>query len=317
MDIYKVAPITKKQEERIVASLDFGRLYTRKVSIHGTCIKLFSDSREIVGMWEGNFNPMDERIRPHGRIFVFSDKSKKLKVQFEPTSKTVFVRNCCYYGWVKSIALALASEYLWDSPSVENRRYPVHGSLVDIAGKGLAIVGRPKSGKTTLTYGLMRNPECSFLTDDWFFVRLMNSSVLAFSAEKNSYAEADIAKHWPELSGKLKHAKGDSHGRSILDVAYLFGESRVSNQSHISAVVLLARDPKLPAWQKLSAKKARELMLKWDFCNPHQLRRSKERKKEHSEFFSELFSRVPVYLLNTVETPAQSLARLEEIALKK
>ncbi len=309
MASYKVELIGKGRKEALVSKTKFASLYSRKVSIHGVCIKLFCQSHDIMDMWAENFKPMGEDIRPHGRLFAISDGGK-LRVLYEPASKTVFLLNCDYYGWVKSIALALASDQLWDSPSLENRRYPIHGSLVDVRGRALAIIGQPKSGKTTLTYGLLMEDRFNFLTDDWFFVRFMGESTRVSSAEKNSYAGDDIGKNWPELAPKLREAQKDAHGRAVVDVARLFGAERIREQSELGAVVLLTRERGKPVWQKMDGKKAALWMRKADFCNPHQLTRTRAREEEQAAFFAKLFSRVPVYLLNTIETPKESLAHL-------
>ncbi len=317
MAAYHVQKISSKQKDRLVSKINFSKLLARKADIHGTCIKLFCDSLQTVRMWEGNFNPMPDDIRPHARLFSLTDKSGRLRVLYEPNSSTVFIYNCDYYGWIKSIALALASDYLWDSPSLENRRYPVHGSLVDVNGRALAIIGQPKSGKTTLTYGLLTHKKFNFLTDDWFFVRFLGGKIQVFSAEKNSYAGEDIAQNWPELAGRIAGLKADNHGRSIVDVAHLFGASRVRKHSVLAAVVLLRREKGKPVWRKLSPRTAARWMVKHDFCNPHQLNRSKAREADQAAFFAKLFSKAPVYLLNTTETPAGSLARLLKLAGKR
>ena len=314
---YRVQKISTKQKDRLVSKINFSKLLARKADIHGTCIKLFCDSTDIVRMWEGNFRPMSDSIRPHARLFSLSDKAGKLRVLYEPNSSTVFIYNCDYYGWIKSIALALASDYLWDSPSLENRRYPVHGSLVDMGGRALAIIGQPKSGKTTLTYGLLTHKKFNFLTDDWFFVRFLGGKIQVFSAEKNSYAGEDIAQNWPQLAGRIAGLRADNRGRSIVDVAHLFGSARVRGHSVLAAVVLLRREKGKPIWQKLSASTAARWMRKHDFCNPHQLTRSRSREEEQAAFFAKLFSKAPVYLLNTIETPAGSLARLLKLAEKR
>jgi hypothetical protein len=306
--------IGKPRADALVAQTDFERLYMRKASIHGVCIKLFCDSHEMADMWAENFHPMDDDIRPHGRLFSLTDSSKRLKVFYEPDSNTIFIYNCDYYGWVKSIALALASDFLWESPSVENRRYPIHGSMVEVGGRAMAIIGKPKSGKTTLTYGLLCQERFNFLTDDWFFVRFMGQGIRAFSAEKNSYAGKDIAKSWPSLSKRLAGLQPDPHGRAIVDISHLFGAERIRDQSELAAVVLLMRENGKPTWRKLPSTEALRLMLAWDFCNPHQLVRNPTRKRQQADFFKKLFSRVPIYLLNTIEKPAGSLSHLLKLA---
>ena len=288
------------------------KLYEKKAAIHGTCVKFFTDNQEFMDMWEENFEPMPDWIRPHARLFAISDRSRKLCVEYEPLSKTVIIRNCDYYGWVKSIALALVADFLEDVPS-EHKRYSVHGSFVDCGGRGVAIIGPPKSGKTTLTYGLLLDEKNNFLTDDWFFVRLAGSDTLAFSAEENSYIGADLAQNWPQLARKLRGLKCDSRNRAIVDVKRFFGEDRIRKESNLKLVVLLTREKGKPSLKKLTAADATRFMQRHDFCNPHQLVRSGAKMKARKEFFAELFGRAPVYLLNTIETPEKSLERLKRL----
>lgn len=312
LNSYKVELISPEQKEIEMRHVYKDALYQKKADIHGTCVKFFTDSREFKEMWEDNFRHMLEGIRPHCRIFSVSDSTKKLRVFYEPLSKTVIVKNCGYYGWVKSIALALVADFFEDFTS-EHRRYSIHGSFVDFGGRGIAIIGPSGSGKTTLTYGLMLGRGTNFVTDDWFFVRLMGEDTLVFSSEKNSYIRDDLAHNWPTLAAKLHGVAKDAHGRSVVDVKRIFGEDKVRERSVMQAVVLLTREKGEPPFRKMSAKAAVAFLKKNDFCNPHQLRRDAKKVKARGTFFGELFLRVPVYLLNTIETPKQSLERIKGI----
>ena len=312
---YKVKLISSKTKERLMGKIYSSDLYERKAAIHGTCLKLFTDNRDFKEMWEDNFEPMPEWIRPHARLFAVSDKSKTLRVLYEPMSKTAIVYNCDYYGWIKSIALAVVADFFEDFIS-EHRRHSIHGSFVDYGGKGVAIVGPSKSGKTTLTYGLLLEKNYNFLTDDWFFVRLADSDTLVHASEKNSYIRSDLAENWPTLAKKLKGLKCDKRQRAIVDVKRFFGENRIRKNSVLALFVILTREKGKPALQRLDAKAATAFMLKHDFCNPHQLVRTKKKKAKRTAFFKELFQRMPVYLLNTIETPKQSLDRLRTLAQK-
>jgi len=285
-----------------------------KAAIHGMCVKLFTDDENIMKMWRKNFEQMPDWIRPHGRIFVVKD-GKTLSVLYEPNSKTVFIKNCDYYGWIKSIALGLAAEFMEDFIS-EHRRYSIHGSFVDNGGAGVAIIGPSGSGKTTLTYGLLTEKEYNFLTDDWFFVRFFNDFIEVYSAEKNSYIRSDLAENWPQFKPKLAHVEYDNKNRAIVDVKRFFGSSRVKQESRLKVIVLLMREKGKPPVKRLSKNAALRFMIKHDFCNPHQLLRTKEKITKRKRFFSEVFAKVPVYLLNTIETPAESLERLKEICKK-
>ncbi|NYZ77691.1 hypothetical protein H0O02_05265 [Candidatus Micrarchaeota archaeon] len=309
---YSVKIINPKEKERMMQGYHAMGLYELKAAIHGTCVKFFTNNPEFKEMWEDNFEPMPDWIRPHARLFAVRD-GKRLEVLYEPLSKTAIVKNCDYYGWVKSIGLALVADFMEDFTS-EHRRYAVHGSFVDKGGRGIGIVGTSGSGKTTLTYGLLLDSAFSFLTDDWFFVRLADNCIPVFSSEKNSYVRNDLAQTWPQLRAKLKGMKMDSSKRAIVDVKRLFGGERIRKDSTLSLFVILTREKGRPVLQKLGRKEALAFMLKHDFCNPHQLVRSRARLEQRKKFFGELFDKVPVYLLNTVETPKESLERLRGLA---
>lgn len=313
MGKYKVELITPEKKVALMHKIYSSSLYEKKAAIHGTCVKFFTDSREFKEMWEDNFEPMPDSIRPHARLFAICGKGTgKLKVLYEPSSKTVIVYNCDYYGWVKSIALALVADFFEDFTS-EHRRYSVHGSFVDFGGRGIAIAGPSKSGKTTLTYGLLTDKRYSFLTDDWFFVRFTDGDTLIHSSEKNSYIRDDLAENWPVFAKKLKGLKLDRQRRAIVDVKRFFGGGRIRKNSTLEAFVMLMRKKGEPPLRKLKPADAVKFMVKNDFCNPHQLIRTKKKTAQRTAFFKELFSRVPVYLLNTVETPAESLERLKKL----
>lgn len=310
MKSYKVELISAKAKDALMERLYSSGLYECKAAIHGTCVKFFTDSHQFKDMWEENFEMMPDWVRPHARLFSVS--GSKFRVLYEPLSKTAIVQGCDYYGWVKSIALAIVADFMEDFTS-EHRRYSVHGSFIDHKGQGIAIIGPSGSGKTTLTYGLLLDKNNNFLTDDWFFVRLADSDILAYSSEKNSYIRGDLAKSWPEYKKKLDGISKDNRDRAIIDVKRLLGSDRIRPDSTLSSTVLLTRDKKLPPIQKLAPAEALRFMEKNDFCNPHQLVRSKAKLQQRKKFFKELFKRCPVYLLNTIESPAESLARLKSI----
>jgi len=310
---YKVKLISPATKEKLMKKIYSSRLYQRKAAVHGTCIKFFTDSHEFKDMWEDNFEPMPDWVRPHCRLFsVSSPASRVLGVLYEPASKTVIVQNCDYYGWVKSIALALVADFFEDFTS-EHRRYSVHGSFIDFGGRGLTMIGPPKSGKTTLTYGLLLDKRFNFLTDDWFFVRLTDNDTLVYSSERNSYIGADLADNWPQYASRLKGITKDSRNRCVMEVSRILGEGRIRQSSDLRLTVILRRETGKEVLKKLNPDKAVAYMMENDFCNPHQLVRTKAKLAKRKAFFKELFGRAPVYLLNTIEKPDESLERLKKL----
>ncbi|MCP4646907.1 MAG: hypothetical protein GY852_04120 [bacterium] len=308
--MYEVRKITLEEKEKLFPKIHSKPLYECKANLYGACVKFFTDSKIHKEMWEDNFHPMLDSIRPHARVISIKT-GKTLRVRYEPASKTVIIENCDYYGWIKSIALGLVAEFLEDVRS-EHRRYSIHGSYVDFGGNGISLIGPSGSGKTTLTYGLMLEKYANFLTDDWMFVRLAND-VLVTSSEKNSYVRDNLSSDWKKYAKILKGCKGtkDNKGRSIVDVRMLFGEERLFSRSVMGAAVLLTNEKNKPAFEELEPEEGVKYMVKSDFCNPHQLSRSPRKTWMRKSFFAELFDRVPVYKLNIAnESPRESVERI-------
>jgi hypothetical protein len=92
----------------------------------------------------------------------------------------------------------------------------------------------------------------------------------------------------------------------------LFKE-RVRESSTLKSVVLLERNSNNPVFRELDVNEAVNFMVEKDFCNPHQLVRDERKFNLRKNFFLELFSRVDVHVLNTIEKPAESLNRIIEL----
>ena len=312
MSTYNVELITPSAKDELLNELKNKVKFERKANIHGACVKLLTDNEEFKEEWEDNFKFMNEDIRPHAKIFSTEDGGK-LQVLYEPVSKTCIVKNCDYYGWIKSIALATISDFFEEYHS-EHRRYSTHGSAVDYGGHAMAIIGPPGTGKTTLTYGLLQYDDFNYISDDWFFTRLFNNAAVVYSSEKNSYIRDDLAQVWKGFSQEVNQVQLDNRGRGIADVNTLF-KGRVRETSTLKTVVLLERDPGNPPFHKLDHNEALDFMLEKDFCNPHQLIRDERKLEIRKNFFREVFQAVDVYLLNTVETPQESLDRIKNLII--
>ncbi len=312
MSTYNVELITPSAKDELLNELKSKVKFERKANIHGACVKLLTDNEEFKEEWEDNFKFMNEDIRPHAKIFSTEDGGK-LQVLYEPVSKTCVIKNCDYYGWIKSIALATISDFFEEYHS-EHRRYSTHGSAVDYGGHAMAIIGPPGTGKTTLTYGLLQYDDFNYISDDWFFTRLFNNAAVVYSSEKNSYIRDDLAQVWKGFSDEVKKVQLDNRSRGIADVNTLF-KGRVRESSTLKTVVLLERDPNNPPFRKLDDTEALDFMLEKDFCNPHQLIKDERKLKLRKHFFQELFQAVDVYLLNTIETPQESLDRIKNLII--
>lgn len=312
MSDYEVKIIKPPKREALSDELANKVRYELKANIHGACVKLLTDNEAFKNEWEDNFKFMNEDVRPHSKIFTV-EEGGDLEVMYDPIGKVSIIKNIDYYGWVKSIALATISDFFEDYHSV-HRRYSVHGSAVDYMGHAIAIIGPPGTGKTTLTYGLLQEEDFNYISDDWFFVRLFSNAVVLYSSEKNSYIRDDIVNVWKSYTDEINLVKLDKKGRGIADVNSLFG-GRIRESSTLKNIVLLERNKKNPPFRKLNPKEAIDYVLEMDFCNPHQLIRNERKFNLRESFFRELFSKQEVYILNTIETPQESLNRIKKLAM--
>jgi hypothetical protein len=85
---------------------------------------------------------------------------------------TLWFINLAFYGQVKSWILGAVARVLAADLGVHS----IHGSCIEIDGRGLLMIAPSGTGKTTSTYGLMQLPGARRLhSDDWVFLRYFAS----------------------------------------------------------------------------------------------------------------------------------------------
>ena len=279
-------------------------LYEVKSEIYGCCIKLLTNIRPVKDQWAESFYFASQSIRSHGRLYVAEDPSfEKNRVLYDPLSKTAFLLNIDYYGWIKSPALSVAGDILEDNHSI----YSVHGACLDVRGKGVCILGGSGAGKTTHTYGLLRSPKVRVVSDDWFYARVYGEDILAYGSEKNFYIRAELSEIWREFSGLIEKAEFDGEGRGVVDLRLAIGKGRILPLTTLSAVIVLKRDPNDEViTRRLSPGEALSILEEDGYFNPHLLVKGEFKGSLRSGFFRELFSRVPAFIVNTVNEPEES-----------
>ncbi|MEM2878259.1 MAG: hypothetical protein QXG10_01720 [Candidatus Hadarchaeales archaeon] len=304
---YQVELISPSEKERLFKKYSGRYLYTKKANIYGCCIKLLTELEFVKDMWEENFYTADENIRSHGRLIVLEEPGEPMSVKYDPYTNTAFLINVDYYGWIKSIALAVAGDVLEDEHGI----YSVHGAAIDVGGVGISIMAPSKTGKTTHSWGLLRLKEARLITDDWYFVRIYERGALAFGSEKNCYVEADIGNIWKEYEGILEKATFDQRGRAIVNVRWAIGSGGVIPMTTLRKIIMLKRDNGDPVIaRRLSTTEAMGYLVDNDFCNPHQLIRDERKLEIRKNFFERLFNVAEVYLVNTVKPPLETHAEI-------
>ena len=306
---YFVQIITPQEKEKLFQQYENRFLYTDKAEVYGCCIKLLTEVKQVHDKWEDNFYTMSENTRSHGRIVVMEEPGQPLNVKYDPYTKTAFLTNVDYYGWIKSITLAVAGDVLED----EHRIYSVHGAAIDLGCMGISIIAPSGTGKTTHSWGLLRLPNGRLVSDDWYFVRLSSREPLAFGSEKNCYINADIGKIWNEYERLVDKAIFDKRGRAVVNVRWIVGAGGVIPMTTMKKIILLNRDKEdKRIVTSLSADEALQYLLDHDFCNPHQLVRDQRKIELRKEFFRRYFQQTEVFLVNTTGTPAETQTEIRK-----
>jgi len=309
---YEVELISINDKDKLMEKYEDRFLYEERADIYGCCIKLLTDMKYVKERWEENFYPMSAHVRSHGRLIVTEEKSEKPKVMYDQLSKTAILVNVDYYGWIKSIALSVASDMLEDEHGINS----VHGACVDIGGQGICLIAPPGTGKTTHTYGLLRLKGVRVISDDWFFVRFLAEENVAFSSEKNFYVQADIAETWGEYKELVDKAEFDAKGRAVVNVRWIVGKGKILPITTLRTAVLLRRNPEDGTIvEKLTPEEAVAYMETTGFCNPHLLVKDQRKNHLRRRFFREFFSRLEIYLVNTTLPAIETHQAIKEEVL--
>jgi len=301
---YTISLISPEEKERLTEQYLPRVRYEIKSEIYGCCIKLLSDNHTIKDTWQENFYAMSESIRSHGRMFVFSNPDyPQNTLLFDPYSKTAFLFNFSYYGWIKSIALGLTGDILEDEHGISS----IHGACVDVGGKGLCLVGTSGAGKTTQTYGLLNDPHCRVISDDWFFARVYGPDILTYGSEKNFYIRDDLTSIWKEFGGLVGKDEYDADGRAVANLRWVVGKGRQLPFTTLKTLIVLKRDPADPhVSRKLDPAEALALFTKNRYFNPHLLVNNPRKEILRQKFIANLLERTMVYLVNTTGTPLET-----------
>lgn len=301
---YQIILITPEDKEHLTARFMPAVRYEIKSEICGCCIKLLSDDPVLRDTWQENFYSMSQNIRSHGRMFVFRDPDYPTDtVHYDSQSKTAFLFNFSYYGWIKSLALSIAGDVLEDEHAI----FSVHGACVDIAGNGLCLIGTSGAGKTTQTYGLLKYPRTRIVSDDWFFSRVFGPEILAYGSEKNFYIRQDLEKIWKEFSGLVKAEEYDRDGRAVADIRWVIGKGRLLPMTTLRMIILLKRDPSdHTIVQSLNPDTAIRLFTQNNYFNPHILVNNSYKTMIRMKYLADLLERTTIYEINTTGTPEET-----------
>ncbi|TSA42847.1 hypothetical protein D4R54_01930, partial [archaeon] len=180
-----------------------------KASIDGFCMQLFTNSNHLDEFWRENWFSMPREVKSHGRLYAVLDptlEEGKPHAFYNPDTKTAVIFNTEYYGQVKSWALGVACDIAEDQHDIHS----IHGSCVEVDGKGIVLIAPTGTGKSTHSYALLNMEGARLHSDDWVYVRFIGGEKGRASAdisERKFYIRTNIARVFPEIRPLLDRCK--------------------------------------------------------------------------------------------------------------
>ena len=323
-----------------------------KASIDGFCMQLFTNSNHLDEFWRENWFSMPREVKSHGRIYAVLDptfREAKPHAFYNTDTKTAVIFNTEYYGQVKSWALGIACDIAEDQHDIHS----IHGSCVEVNGKGIVLIAPTATGKSTHSYALLNMEGARLHSDDWVYVRFIGGEKGRASAdisERKFYIRTNIVRVFPEIrrlldrsklenveplspeEAKKLRAQGVSDGeiralstdpyiaheysRAMLDPLWIAGPEKFVDTTRAMKVILLKRDKDDPEMsRRLDIDEAVQYLVVQpeQFLNPYLIVKTDEKVEVRKRFFSRLFKLAPCYLVNTTFDVQTVQQRIREI----
>ncbi len=170
-------------------------LYVWNANINGVIVQLRTNSFHQYDFWVDNWFPADFDVRPDAVVWSVNGVGGTAPyAYFCLEMMTVVFFNTNYYGQCKSWSLGLADAVLRPKGV-----HSIHGSCVDVAGRGTVMIAPTGTGKSTHVAGLLELPNTNIHSDDWLYLTYPSSDgkvrwAEAAISERNFYVRTDTAK---------------------------------------------------------------------------------------------------------------------------
>jgi len=250
----------------------------------GAVIRGLTNSPNVQRMEPYNWPEAPLRAEPQARFYLIIDvPDRKPHFWYCPETKTALSINSSYYGEKKSRSLGIGMDILQPIGI-----HSIHGSCIDIAGRGVVIIAPTGTGKSTL-YTLLKNERgARILGDDWLYVQFFSDEkgrprlAIGRYSELWLYMRTETAISQPSLAGifeksLLENVPIDKNGnylwnafensRVLVDPLEMVSgstvvekENKLARFTSIEKVVFLRRDSQFPELVKLDPEEAVKIL---------------------------------------------------------
>ena len=265
-----------------------GPFFEWNANVNGVVVQLRTNVSHLYDFWMENWFPaqLDSDLEPHGIIYAVDGLAgREPRAFYNTETKTGVLVNTDLYGPLRGLALGLVSD-------VSERLFGIHalrGMSLDRAGQGLSLVGPRGTKKTSLFFGLLRDPAFRFHANDVAFVRSSGKAALADAVERKAYLPSDSVELFQRLAPLFDSGKGENvvtrkedcqdaeclrqedcrldrgapfcykaspHGRVLIDPNWIAGPGSAPKRTTLRWIFLLRNDPVSPAVAELAPEEA-------------------------------------------------------------
>ncbi len=301
--------------------LGYDSVYTWNANLSGYIIQLKTNSEKIYDFFQENFypSPLDKKLRPHGIVYaVVNIPGTEPQSYYNIDAHTGIIFNMTDYFAVRSLALAI----IFDVIEETGRLHFLRGSLIDLDGEGICLMGQSGTGVSTHTFLLMEIEKARIHSNDLIYLERLGGEkgrISTLAPERKFYLNNAIAQISPRVKILFERCrKEETH--FMLDPWWIGGEEKYIDTTRIKVVFILKPDPKKSELAKrLTKKEAMTLLQDEDppFMNPYKVITNEEQLDQIRFFFSRLFDFSAVYQINSAFPIFDIQNRIRQIVMSK
>ncbi|NVM52354.1 MAG: phosphoenolpyruvate carboxykinase [Candidatus Helarchaeota archaeon] len=323
--LHKAENISLKRRNELITLagryLGYDSIYTWNADINGFIIQLQTNDAHLEDFWKENFFPatLEYNLRPHGIIYAITGVyDAESGVSYNSETKTGFLININTYLQLRSLVLGI----LLDLTEEKRNLHFIRGSLVDLDGEGISIMGPTGSGINTHTFFLLELEKARLHSTDWIYMERLGGEKGRISttvSERKFYLKNNIIKLIPRLKILYEKCKKEK-SHFILDPWWIGGEDKSITTTRINVIFFLDPAPaRKEIARRLTKKEALSMLFNAEhpFFNPHILVYNEKRKELQLKFFENLFDFVAVYRINTAKPMFEVQKQIKNIILSK